>query len=251
MINRAFGLIGYPLTHSFSANYFANKFLQEGIVDAQYSLFPLDRIDDFLALIKANGNLVGLNVTIPYKEAIIPYLDALDPEAAKIGACNCIHFKDGKRIGYNTDAIGFKQSLEVHWQDFHSPALVFGTGGASKAVCYVLRQLEIPYLQVSRQPVGANQIAYTDCTEARIAAHRLLINTTPLGTYPNTEQGVDIAYEGITSHHYCYDLVYNPAQTYFLRRAHEQGAITKNGSDMLVIQAEASWRIWNSAAILG
>ena len=251
MINRAFGLIGYPLTHSFSAHYFANKFLQAGITDAQYSLFPLDRIDQFLDLIQANGNLVGLNVTIPYKEAIIPYLDELDPGASKIGACNCIHFTKGKRIGYNTDAIGFEQSLELHWQRMHSPALVFGTGGASKAVCYVLRQLGVPYLQVSRQPVGASQVSYADCTHAFIERHRLLINTTPLGTFPHTEQGVDIPYEAITPHHYCYDLVYNPAQTYFLRRASQQGAVTKNGSDMLVIQAEESWKIWNSGTISG
>jgi shikimate dehydrogenase len=242
---RQFGLIGYPLTHSFSAGYFAKKFKEEGIVDAQYDLFPLEHISALEQLFKSRTNLVGLNVTIPYKESVLTYLDELDSLAGEIGACNCIHLVGGKRIGYNTDALGFRNSLVEGLEPHHRRALVFGTGGASKAVCFVLRSLQIEYWQVSRNPVGDRSIPYADCTPDVLQSHLLLINTTPLGTFPNIQDAVPIPYSAISSAHYCYDLVYNPAQTSFLQQAAAQGAKVKNGADMLVIQAEQSWRIWN------
>lgn len=242
---RLFGLIGYPLSHSFSKKYFSEKFEQEGITDCRYELFPLAAIDELPALLAAYPELCGLNVTIPYKEQVIPFLDTQHSLVKAIGACNCIRIAAGQLQGFNTDAIGFQRSLQEKLLPDHRQALVFGTGGAAKAVCYGLRQLNIDYQLVSRRKMY-DQLSYEEVTEKLLETHTLLINTTPLGMYPNITEAPPLPYEALTSHHYLYDLVYNPEQTLFLQKGVAAGARTKNGMDMLVIQAEESWKIWNS-----
>jgi len=242
---RLFGLIGYPLSHSFSKKYFSEKFEQEGITDCQYELFPLTAIDELPALLAAYPQLCGLNVTIPYKEQVISFLHSQNPLVAAIGACNCIRIETGQLQGFNTDAIGFQRSLQEKLLPAHRQALVFGTGGAAKAVCYVLRQLNIDYQLVSRRKMY-DQLSYEEVTEALLQTHTLLINTTPLGMYPNVTEAPPLPYQALTADHYLYDLVYNPEQTLFLEKGAAAGARTKNGMDMLVIQAEESWKIWNS-----
>ena len=241
-----YALIGYPLTHSFSEKYFTDKFIAENIPDSVYKLYELPAIAAFPALLKAHPQLKGLNVTIPYKESVIPFLDELDEDAAKIGAVNVIKFSQGKTKGFNSDYPGFMQSLQRFYPDYSAAkALVFGAGGAAKAVFAALDYLHIPYQVVTRhhQP---GQLHYEDITPAIIASHTLLINTTPLGTYPDLHTCVPIPYEAISSHHYLYDLVYNPAETLFLQRGRETGAKTKNGYEMLCLQAEVAWQIWNA-----
>lgn len=243
---RKFGLIGYPLSHSFSPAFFAEKFAREGHVDCSYDAFPLENIDHLLALIENNPGLEGLNVTIPYKKQVIPLLTKSTDAVSKMAACNCIKIKDGTLSGYNTDVVGFEKSLLPHLSKEHTKALVLGTGGAAAAVEYVLQKLNIDFLFVSRNSTpGMNQLAYSEVTQAVIKEHKLIINTTPLGMYPDINSFPDIPYEALGNEHYLYDLVYNPAETIFLRKGVEKGAVTKSGADMLVIQAEESWRIWN------
>ncbi|MCW3467720.1 shikimate dehydrogenase family protein [Chitinophaga nivalis] len=241
---KIYGLIGYPLSHSFSKGFFAKKFEAENITDCLYDNFPIPAITEFPTLLHQQPHLNGLNVTIPYKEVIIPYLDGLNDAAARIGAVNCIRFEGGKKIGYNTDVIGFSNSIRPLILPHHTHALVLGTGGAAKAVMYALQEMNIAYTLVSRQAT-AEAIAYDALDQAVIEKHTVIINTTPLGMYPQVDAAPDIPYQYLTSRHLLYDLVYNPAVTLFLQRGVAQGAITKNGHDMLILQAEASWEIWN------
>jgi shikimate dehydrogenase len=242
---KVYGLIGYPLSHSFSKGFFAEKFAREGIKDCMYDSFPIPEIGELPALLAQYPDLQGLNVTIPYKQAVMSYLDELSPAAARIGAVNCIHFKDGRKTGYNTDAIGFRRSLEPLLQSHHNKALVLGTGGAAKAVQYVLEDLNIPYKLVSRQ-ASADSIPYEQLDASMMASHTLIVNTTPLGMYPDVSAAPALPYEQLTDKHLLYDLIYNPAVTAFLQQGADRGATIKNGHEMLILQAEASWEIWNN-----
>jgi len=242
---KQFGLIGYPLSHSFSKGYFTEKFLKENITDCRYDIFPLEKIEDFLELCNATKNLVGLNVTIPYKQAIIPFLDELDETSANIGAVNTIKFIDGKKIGFNTDAYGFETSLKPLLKPHHTSALILGTGGASKAVEYVLKKLGIHFQYVSRSK-SENAISYDELDSLVINHSTLIINCSPIGMYPNINDAPKIPYQFITSKHLLYDLVYNPEETQFLKEGKLLDAQTKNGLEMLHLQAERSWQIWNS-----
>lgn len=241
-----FGLIGYPLGHSFSAKYFAEKFAKEGI-DAEYKNFAIENIEKLPGIIESNPELCGLNVTIPYKQDVIPYLDTLDEAAKRIGAVNVISVKRTstgvKLTGYNADVIGFMESLHPLLKPQHREALVLGTGGASKAVVDGLKQLGIKPQYVSRTR-KEGILAYEDVTPNIIASHKLIVNCTPLGMYPKIDNAPNIDYNCITPEHLLYDLVYNPLETLFLRKGKEHGATTKNGLEMLRIQAEASWRYW-------
>ncbi len=240
---RTFGLIGYPLTHSFSQRYFTEKFEREGIADTIYSNYSLASISE-LSGVLADGGLRGLNVTIPYKKEVIAFLDASTAVVKEIGACNCISIPDGRRFGHNTDVVGFEQSLVKKLKGHHRSALVLGTGGAAKAVEWVLRRLGIEYLSVSRA-AGPGTIAYADVDAALVDRHALIVNTTPLGMYPNVSGCPPLPYTALTPRHYLFDLVYNPARTLFLQKGEAQGAVVENGYEMLVLQAEESWRIWN------
>jgi shikimate dehydrogenase len=243
---KRYGLIGYPLSHSFSQKYFTEKFQREGITGCVYENFPLAAIDEFPALIQQHSDLHGLNVTIPYKEKVIPFLTSQSEVVQAIGACNCIRIVNGQFIGHNTDVVGFEQSLLPLLQPHHKNALVLGTGGAAKAVHYVLNKLGIAFREVSRTPSTTRQIAYEQIDGSVIREYELIINTSPLGMYPNINECPPLPYEALTSKHYLFDLVYNPAKTLFLQKGAEQGAAVKNGHDMLIIQAEESWRIWNT-----
>ena len=245
---RKFGLIGYPLGHSFSKKYFTAKFENEGIKDCQYDLYEIEDISLLPSIIQQNPELVGLNVTIPYKEKVLPYLDFIDPACEEIGAVNCIEIKDGKLKGYNTDYIGFKESLNKWLKGEKPNALVLGTGGASKAVVKALKDLGISYLMVSRNPgEDPGIISYEDLSNSKpfLDQGHLIINTTPLGTYPKTEEMPEINPEYITPMHKVYDLVYNPEKTFLMRSLEARGALIKNGLEMLELQAEAAWKIWN------
>lgn len=241
---KLFGLIGYPLTHSFSKGYFTQKFEQNGWDDCRYETFPIANIEAFTDLCAAHPNLQGLNVTIPYKEAVIPYLDGLSEEAAKIGAVNTIKFVDGKRMGYNSDVVGFEQSLRPLLKEYHKKALVLGTGGAAKAVWFVLDKLDIQYRNVSRT-TSDNAVSYEEIKPEWMDEYLLIINTTPLGMYPKVEDYPQLPYESIGGRHLLFDLVYNPEKTAFLLKGEANGAAIKNGLDMLHGQAERSWEIWN------
>lgn len=242
---RKFGLIGKKLGHSFSKKYFTEKFEREGIQEAQYELYELPEARELRALLQEETELVGLNVTVPYKEEVIPLLDELDEVAAKIGAVNTIKVNGGKTKGYNTDYIGFKDTLEAFYpQDDRKQALVLGTGGAAKAVCAALDALEIPYKSVSRNPVE-QELGYGQLTSDLLLAYNLIINTTPLGMYPHTDTLPELPYHALTYQHYLYDLVYNPEQTFFLKKGALAGAKTCNGLSMLYQQADAAWAIWN------
>jgi len=245
---RLFGLIGNPLGHSFSASYFNEKFKKEGI-DAEYRNFPLEKILDFKVLLEKEPDLSGLNVTVPYKQEVLPYLHSLSATAKEIQAVNTISLDRAggslKLEGDNTDVIGFRTSLEVQLRPHHSSALVLGTGGSSKAVLYALKQLGIKYTQVSRTP-GPQQLSYEELDAGILAAHTLIINATPLGMYPDVLSCPDLPYESLSPDHLLFDLVYNPAKTEFLIRGEQQGAAGINGYDMLLLQAKASWDIWNS-----
>jgi shikimate dehydrogenase len=242
---RQFGLIGFPLSHSFSKGYFANRFSSENILDAHYENYPIESIDLFLDLWKNNPALKGLNVTIPYKKLVIPFLQHPSAVVQSIQACNCIKLHEGVLYGYNTDVIGFEQSLLPYLQPHHQNALIFGTGGAAAAVEWVLQKLGIAYQLVSRT-ASEGCITYASLTPDVIAAHTLLIQTSPVGMFPNTEEAPNLPYEAITSKHHLYDLVYNPAVTQFLAKGAAQGATTQNGLEMLHLQADASWEIWNN-----
>ncbi|MCW3126811.1 MAG: Shikimate dehydrogenase substrate binding domain protein [Bacteroidetes bacterium] len=239
-----YGLIGFPLTHSFSVSYFAEKFAKEGITDAVYKNYPIESIEELPDLIRKE-NLSGFNITIPYKEAAIEYLDSIDPIAEAIDAVNCVKITDGKLTGYNTDVFGFRESLKNLIGDKKPKALVLGTGGSSKAVSHALTELNIPFTFVSRRK-KAEWYTYNDLTESVLATHHLIINTTPLGMFPNTEESALIPYQYLTADHSLYDLIYNPTETQFLKKGREHNAQIKNGLEMLHIQAERNWEIWNS-----
>ncbi len=243
-MERLYGLIGRSLSHSFSKEYFEEKFRKEGIEDARYVLFPLDSIEEFSGLIEAHQELRGLNVTIPYKSAVIPYLSELDRVGREIGAVNAIKV-DNALIGTNTDAAGFRRSLVPLLKPHQEKALILGTGGASRAVSFVLRELGIPYLFVSRDPKGQEVVGYDALDAFTIETHPLIINTTPLGMAPNEKERPPIPYEYITGSHLLYDLIYNPGITPFLEQGKAQGAMIKNGLEMLHLQAEAAWDFWN------
>ena len=240
-----FGLIGRNISYSFSKTYFNNKFKALDLPDYSYENFDLPNLEEFNSLIKKNDTLRGLNVTIPYKEEIIPYLDSLDKNARRIGAVNTIKFTKDGLIGYNTDAYGFKKSIQPFLTKSHKNALILGTGGASKAIAFVLKELGITYKYVSRNPVG-DQIGYSELNKETIVTHTILINCTPLGTFPNIEAKPDVPYEFLTSKHLLFDLIYNPEKTAFLLSGEQRGAIICNGAKMLELQAEKAWQIWNS-----
>ncbi|MCX6188282.1 MAG: shikimate dehydrogenase [Bacteroidetes bacterium] len=244
MQNRRYGLLGFPLKHSFSKTYFESKFLREKIRKCSYENFELPKIED-LKLLLQEVNLMGFNVTIPYKKLIIPYLHSLEPMAEKVGAVNCVKRVDSNWIGFNTDVIGFGNSLKPLLQSHHTHALVLGTGGASKAVCFVLEQLGIEFLNVSRQE-RQDCISYNDLNYEVINAYKIIINTTPIGTFPEEDVSPPLPYEYLSPSHLCYDLIYNPAESLFLKNSSAMGAETKNGLEMLEMQAEESWRIWNT-----
>ena len=242
---RQFGLIGFPLSHSFSKGYFANFFSSENILDAHYENFPIESIDLFSDLWENNPALKGLNVTIPYKKLVIPFLQHSSSVVQSIQACNCIKLHQGALYGYNTDVIGFEKSLLPYLQPHHQKALIFGTGGAAAAVEWVLQKLGIAYQLVSRT-ASKGCITYASLTLDIIATHTLLIQTSPVGTFPNVNEAPNLPYDAINSKHHLYDLVYNPAVTQFLSNGAAQGATTQNGIEMLHLQADASWEIWNS-----
>jgi shikimate dehydrogenase len=245
---KQFGLIGFPLTHSFSKNYFSEKFEKEKIENCAYELYPIEHIESINDLIKQHPNLAGLNVTIPYKESVIPFLHELDATAKAIGAVNCIKIENGKLIGYNTDAFGFKQSIKPFLETHHERALILGTGGASKAVFHVLNEIGIDCFFVSRDKSTlktTKAFNYNELNEHVLNAFKLIVNTSPVGTYPNVSEAPEIPYKLLTSNHLLYDLVYNPTETEFLKRGKQQGATAINGLSMLHQQAEEAWRIWS------
>ena len=242
---KLFGLIGKNISYSFSKKYFKEKFSAELFNDCSYENFDLESIDLFPEIIKNNPNLKGLNVTIPYKETIIPYLDKLSKKAQLIGAVNVIRFtKKGKLKGYNSDYYGFKNSLLPLLQPHHKKALILGTGGAAKAVAFALDELNILYSFVSREP-KINTIDYGYINATTFDNYQIIINCTPLGTKTNPKEFPPIPYEFFTSNHLAYDLIYNPAESQFLKKAKKKGAVTKNGYEMLILQAEKAWRIWS------
>jgi len=237
-----YGLIGYPLSHSFSPAYFNAKFAKHGI-DARYDTYAIESVSLLSELLQEHPHLKGLNVTIPYKEQVLPLLTDIDVAAREIGAVNCISIQDGKLKGYNTDHMGFAESLQPLLQPQHTHALILGAGGAAKAVMYALRQLGIEYKIVSRT---GGDMQYADLDEEVMNKYKLIINTTPLGMHPAIDAAPEIPYQFIDSNHLLYDLVYNPEETLFLQKGKQQGATIKNGYEMLILQAEASWQIWNT-----
>ena len=242
---KIYGLIGKTIGYSFSKKYFTERFGNTNATDCTYENFDLENISEFTDLIQNHADLQGLNVTIPYKETIIPFLDELSEKATKIGAVNVIRFKkNGKRKGYNSDYFGFKKSLEPLLQSHHKKALILGTGGASKAVAFALEELEIPYSFVSRE-IRQNTIDYERINATTFDNYQIIINCTPLGTSPNTKEFPPIPYQYFTEKHIAFDLIYNPAETEFLKKAKKKGALTQNGLEMLVHQAEKAWEIWN------
>lgn len=245
MTRKILGLIGYPLTHSFSKKYFTQKFEKEKITDFEYRNFELPDIEDFQGLIKKELHLIGLNVTIPYKEKILEFVDEMSFEVQAVGAANTLVIHPDKKItAYNTDIYGFKQSILPFLKPFHRKALILGTGGAAKAVAYTLRQLNIEVVMVSRQPKHGSQLSYRELSEAIVKSHLLVVNTTPVGQFPDVDQKPQFPYEFITGMHLFYDLIYNPPVTSFLQEARNKGAATCNGLSMLHLQAEKSWQIW-------
>ena len=243
---RQYGLIGKMLGHSFSQRYFEEKFALTGRFDCRYNLYELPSLEGFREFVDAVPDLMGLNVTIPYKQAVMPLLDELDPEAEAVGAVNTVRVRreEGRLrlAGYNTDVEGFRRSLAGH--PLPPRALVLGTGGAAAAVTYVLRQWGVEYKMVSRRPT-AEQAAYGEITPALVREWPWLINCTPVGMYPDVETCPPVPYEALTGNNFLYDLVYNPEETLFLRRGRERGALTQNGLKMLHLQADAAWEIWN------
>ncbi len=242
-----FGLIGKNISYSFSKTHFTTKFETEGI-DYSYENFDIDDISQFPSILKRNPDLLGLNVTIPYKQAIIPYLDELTSTALEIGAVNTIKItRSGKLIGYNTDHYGFEKSIQPLLKPQHDKALILGTGGASKAVAYALKQFNIPYDFVSREANAEAKFVYEDLTEELIKSYPIIINCTPIGTHPNVNECPTIPYDGISNGHLLYDLIYNPIQTKFLICGEIKSATISNGFSMLELQAEKAWDIWSMA----
>lgn len=243
---RRFGLIGYPLSHSFSKKFFTGKFAREGLQQCVYENFALPVIDDLMGVLQQHPDLEGFNITIPYKEAVISFLDERSEVVQQTGACNCVRIINGRLHGHNTDVVGFGETLKRKLQSHHRHALVLGTGGAAKAVHFVLQNLGIDFLEVSRTP-RFEQTGYDEITPVLLKSFTLIINTTPVGMYPVTDQCPPIPYEHLDPSHYLYDLVYNPPKTLFLQKGEERGAAIENGMDMLEIQAEESWKIWNAS----
>lgn len=246
---KRYGLIGYPLGHSFSRNFFNEKFASENI-QAEYVNFEIPSIEQFPEIIRANPNLAGLNVTIPYKEAVIPHLNRLDTDAAAIGAVNVIRInrispKETELVGYNSDVIGFSRSIEPLLEPHHKKALILGTGGASKAVNFGLKKLGLETLFVSRSRHDEHTLTYQELTPELMDEYKVIVNTTPVGMYPNADEYPDIPYECLTHKHLLYDLLYNPDTTLFMKKGSEQGAVVKNGIEMLLLQAFEAWDIWN------
>lgn len=243
---RLYGLIGYPLGHSFSKRYFSEKFEREGLSDCRYELFPLAAIGDLPGLLDLYPDLAGFNVTIPYKIQILPFLSRLDPAAETIGAVNTVSVGQGGLTGYNTDAWAFENSLKGFLPaDFQGRALVLGTGGSSKAVQYALNRLGIGFTLVSRTP-APGRLSYGELGSEALEQHRLLVQTTPLGMSPETDRYPPIPFHYLRDKHYLYDLVYNPEETRFLQKGREAGCRVKNGLEMLYLQAEKAWEIWNA-----
>ncbi len=240
-----FGLIGKNIDYSFSKTYFKNKFEKEDL-NCRYQNFDIDTISKFPEILKNNIHLKGLNVTTPYKETIIPYLTKLNEDAYHIGAVNTIKIiKNGELIGYNTDYFGFKKSIEPLLKKHHKKALILGTGGASKAIIFALKDLNIEYTSVSRQKTDNVDFTYDSLTETSLCENHIIINCTPLGTYPNIDECPNIPYHALTNKHLLYDLVYNPPLSTFLKNGRLKGATIINGLKMLELQAEKSWKIWN------
>jgi shikimate dehydrogenase len=260
---KQYGLIGYPLTHSFSKKFFTEKFEQNGLTDHSYDLYEIKNLSEFPELLRNIPDICGLNVTVPHKIGAMFYLDWVHPEAKEVDAVNCIRITPESPIaaafsgevgikghefrleGFNTDVYGFEMSLKPLLARQSTQALVLGTGGASRAVKYVLNKLNIYTTFVSRQP-DHKQLAYKDLTADIISKYKLIINTTPLGMAPNTDKCPNIPYDALTTEHILYDLIYNPAETLFLQKGREKGATIKNGHEMLLLQAEKSWEIWSS-----
>lgn len=241
-----FGLIGRSLKHSFSKSWFEKKFSELGLQNFSYTNFELPEISHLRKLLTEHPELSGLNVTIPYKEDVLPFLDELRPEAKAIGAVNCIQIRNGKLTGYNTDAYGFAQSIKPFLDNTHERALILGTGGASKAVAYALKNVGVEVHFVSRQKTP-NCFTYEEINERMMQAFLLIVNTTPVGMSPNETESPALPYEFFTRGHLAYDLIYNPGETPFLQKAKQQGAVTMNGLSMLHLQAEKNWEIWNTS----
>jgi shikimate dehydrogenase len=247
---RKFGLIGYPLGHSFSRKYFTEKFEKEGLTGYKYDNYPMNNLDNLIDLIRDDVNLIGLNVTIPYKEQIIQLLDEIDKDAEEIGAVNTIKIarSSANNIslkGFNTDVYGFSGPLSAVLQSHHKKALILGTGGAAKAVAWVLSNYNIDFKYVSRTPKAEDVLSYSSLSRKDIQEHSLIINTSPVGMYPEIDKKPKIDYNGLTENHILYDLVYNPEETLFLQEGKRKKAITINGLPMLYLQAEKAWEIWN------
>lgn len=243
----AYGLIGKSLIHSFSKTFFEKKFNDLNLKGCSYQNFEIDAVDLFPAIIKKNKELSGLNVTIPYKETIIPFLDEIDDEAREIGSVNCINITNGRLKGFNTDAYGFSQSIKPFLDNKHQNALILGTGGAAKAVAYSLKNLGVEIYFVTSSPKKTNNtFFYPEVNSYVMDAFKLIINTTPLGMFPKENECPPLPYHFFTKDHLAYDLIYNPEKTVFLKQAHANGAVVMNGLSMLQLQAEKSWEIWES-----
>lgn len=242
---RLFGLIGFPLSHSFSKKYFTEKFEREGLTDCRFENFSLESIKDFLLLVENNPELTGIAVTIPHKQSVLQFVDDVTGIPDGLTACNCIKIRNRKLSGFNTDYIGFEKSILPFLKPHHQHALVLGNGGATAAVVFVLKRLGISYAVVSRKLHDGSTITYKQLDGSVIKKSHLIINTTPLGMYPVINTCPDIPYQFISSDHLLYDLTYNPVKTLFLQKGEERGAVIKNGEEMLVLQAEENWRIWN------
>lgn len=245
--NNIFGLLGKNISYSFSRGYFTDKFQKLHFKNHSYLNFDIQSCDEFPSIIASQKDLKGLNVTIPYKQEIIPFLDELDETAKQIGAVNTIKITQNNTLkGYNSDVVGFEKSIKPLLKSHHQKALILGTGGASKAVAYVFQKNNISFQFVSRKPHSILEISYESLTQEMIESHTIIVNCSPLGTSPNIEKFPDIPYQFINNQHLLYDLIYNPEKTLFLSKGKNQGAIIKNGLEMLQLQAEESWKIWNN-----
>ncbi|HMU46411.1 MAG TPA: shikimate dehydrogenase [Chitinophagaceae bacterium] len=244
---RLFGLIGYPLSHSFSKQYFDEKFKKENLTDCQFENFPISSIDKLKHVLDSyRQDLKGLAVTIPYKRSVLDFLNNTENIPRGLNACNCIKILKGKLIGYNTDVAGFEKSIRPLLKPLQRKALVLGNGGAAEAVVFALQKLDIDFKIVSRKIHNGSHLTYSDLTKEIISEYTIIINTTPLGMYPDAENCPLIPYEFISENHLLYDLIYNPEKTLFLKKGEEKGAVIKNGLEMLITQAEENWMIWNN-----
>lgn len=245
---KIFGLIGNPLRHSLSQKYFSEKFQKELIADCVYELYPLHELNELLPLLMQNSEITGLNVTIPYKQQVIDYLDEMDGVAKEVGAVNCIRVsrRQGRPYlqGFNTDVYGFEKVIRPCLETHHKNALILGTGGSSEAVAYVFQKLGIGFEKVSRHPKGENEVGYSCLTQEKMSHFTIIINTTPLGMFPDIEQCPPVPYDFTTNHHLLFDLIYNPAETVFMKQGRAMGAKVMSGMEMFYLQAEKSWEIW-------